>query len=390
MAEHVFIFNPLTAFFLSGVATQLFVLICDHDNRKKKTNRLSVKDSDKRVLRWQSCFDKFCIEMFSLYSKNYESEHFSDDANHVMSPFEVHSAILISVSRIILFSVTHGNLGRKTLKNVSEWFKLITSLAESRLGFFFGQQTQDDLMKIAQEYRSFKSHNHGRNYVDYPHFSPGALFIRSAFVVNLHRDHFQLNLFAVWEESNALFLSDFLHLSDYFNTTIDNEECHDDHYFSPSFPYIHHLPRKKLYETWKLEDQIIHPVPIHLIFFQILKCIHGKAITFQSNNLLPTSNHRMQQQLEKEQEYICAFATNAKQLFLSLKGEIKLAGNCEKQRRYQMKKKQRQNQNFSCTKQSPSFHHGWSCPFLFPARYFHVVEDVFEDNDDFESLVFAC
>jgi hypothetical protein len=118
----------------------------------KKTNRLSVKDSDKRVLRWQSRFDKICIEMFSLYSKNYESEHFSDDANHLLSPFKVHSAMLISVSQIILLSFNTGNLGRKTLKNVSEWFKLITSLAESRLGSFFDQQTPDNLMKIAQEY----------------------------------------------------------------------------------------------------------------------------------------------------------------------------------------------------------------------------------------------
>ncbi len=108
MAEHVVIFNPLTAFFLSGVATQLFVLICDHDNRKKKTNRLSVKDSDKRVLRWQSRFDEICIKRFSLYSKNYESEHFSDDANHLLSPLEVHSAMLISVSQIILLSVNTG------------------------------------------------------------------------------------------------------------------------------------------------------------------------------------------------------------------------------------------------------------------------------------------
>jgi hypothetical protein len=225
--------------------------------------------------------------------------------------------------------------------------------------------------------------------VEYPHFCPGALFIWSAFVINLHRDHFQLSLFALWEESNALFLSDFLHLPDDFNITIDNEECRNDH-FSPSFPYIHHLPRKKLYETWKLEDQIIAPVPIHLISIQILRCIHGKASTFQSNNLLPTSNHQMHQHLEKEYEYIDAFVTNARQAFLSMKGEMKLASNCKKQRRYQMKKKQRQKQNFSCTEQSPSFHQGWSCPFLFPARYFHVFEDVFEDNDDFEYLVFAC
>ena len=33
MAENIFIFNPLTALLVAGVATQLFVLVSDNDNR---------------------------------------------------------------------------------------------------------------------------------------------------------------------------------------------------------------------------------------------------------------------------------------------------------------------------------------------------------------------
>jgi hypothetical protein len=33
MAENICIFNPLTALLLAGVATQLFVLVSDNDNR---------------------------------------------------------------------------------------------------------------------------------------------------------------------------------------------------------------------------------------------------------------------------------------------------------------------------------------------------------------------
>ena len=39
MAENIFILNPLTAQFLSGVATQLFVLVCDNDLRTKQQVR---------------------------------------------------------------------------------------------------------------------------------------------------------------------------------------------------------------------------------------------------------------------------------------------------------------------------------------------------------------
>ena len=385
MEDLVFIFNPLTVFFLSGVATQLFVLKCDNDNRKKNNIRLSVEDSDRRVLRWQLLFDKICIKMFADYLMEYEKEYFSGDTNNLLNPFNVHSSMLLSVSQIIQKSAETENLGKKTLKNISKWFKLITSLLERRLGSHFNQQTQDSLKKIVQEYKSLKAQLHGSNSVEYPHFSPGALFIRSSFVINLHRGHFQLNLFALWEESNALLLSELLTLPNYFNNTMDNEECRKDH-FSPKFPYIHHVPCKQLYETWKLEDQKILPVPIHRVFYQILICIHGKAITYQSTNLSLSSDCQIRSNVEKEYEYVHAFATEAGNAYLLMKDAMKMASNCEKQRRFQIKRKQQQNKNFSGTKRSPSFHLGWSCPFLFLARYFWV----FDNNHDIESLVFAC
>ena len=389
MEDSIFIFNPLTVFFLSGVATQLFVLKCDTDNRKKNNNSFSVEDSNRRVLRWQSIFNKICTEMFADYSIKYEAEYFSGHANYLMNPFEIQSAMLLKVSRIILESANTENLGKKTLKNVSKWFKLITALTERRLGSLFDQQTLDSLKNIAQEYKSFseilEKQHHGSISVEYPHFSPGALFIRSSFVINLHRDYFNLNSFALWEESNALFLSDLLTLPNYLDGTIDNEECCN-HNFLPTFPYIHHLPCRYLYETWKLEEQHIAPVPIHLVFDRILACIIGHATTIQSTNVFLSSNHQINTNLEKEYEFIHAFRTNAKKASLLVREAMKLASNCEKQRRFQIKRKQQQDKNFSYTKRSPPFHQGWSCPFLFPARYFWVLDN----NNDFKSLEFAC
>jgi hypothetical protein len=49
MSENIFNFNPLTALFLAGDATQLFVVVCDNDLRTKQTRKgtLLKLDSDK-------------------------------------------------------------------------------------------------------------------------------------------------------------------------------------------------------------------------------------------------------------------------------------------------------------------------------------------------------
>jgi hypothetical protein len=65
MAENIFIFNPLTALFLAGVATQLFVLVSDNDNQ----NNIQLDDSlikldsvKRRMHRWQMLFSQLCCE----------------------------------------------------------------------------------------------------------------------------------------------------------------------------------------------------------------------------------------------------------------------------------------------------------------------------------------
>jgi hypothetical protein len=58
--------------------------------------------------------------------------------------------------------------------------------------------------------------------------------------------------------------------------------------------------------------------------------------------------------------------------------EMKLVRNCEKQKRHQNKKKESQFENIY-TKRSrqginPLNPH-WSCPFLFPAKYFLLTDN---------------
>ena len=103
---NIFMFNPLTAFFLSGLATELFILICDSNPlNKEETVQL---DTSKRINRWQEWFTKFCIPMFDEHKEDYEQSQFTD-GSYNLNPFEVHSSMLISASEMILHHTTHKN-----------------------------------------------------------------------------------------------------------------------------------------------------------------------------------------------------------------------------------------------------------------------------------------
>ena len=77
MMENIFILNPLTALFLSGVGTQLFVLVCDNDQRTKQQRRGPhlKKQSDKQMDRWQICFTNICRELFDIHYLRKVSEN---------------------------------------------------------------------------------------------------------------------------------------------------------------------------------------------------------------------------------------------------------------------------------------------------------------------------
>ena len=142
MSENIFYFNPLTALFLAGVGTQLFVLVCDNVLRTKqmKKGTLLKLDSDKRMDRWQMCFSHLCRNVFDNHSLEDENTQF--DGNLNKNPFVVHLTLLTKHSEAILYFVRRNNLGKNTLKNVSSWFDLMVSLENSRLGRHFGNSFQ--------------------------------------------------------------------------------------------------------------------------------------------------------------------------------------------------------------------------------------------------------
>ena len=120
--ENIFILNPLTALFLSGVATQLFVLVCDNDQRTKQQRREThlKKQSDDRMDRWQICFTNICTKLFDIHCFDDEKTQFQ--GNLILDPFEVHLNLLTVHSEFILYFVDRNNLGKRTLENIEKHF----------------------------------------------------------------------------------------------------------------------------------------------------------------------------------------------------------------------------------------------------------------------------
>jgi hypothetical protein len=55
---------------------------------------------------------------------------------------------------------------------------------------------------------------------------------------------------------------------------------------------------------------------------------------------------------------------------LAIDKEMSLVKNCEKQKRHQNKKKENQFENIYTKRSRQVINPHWSCPFLFPAKYF--------------------
>jgi len=374
MAENIFIFNPLTALFLAGVATQLFVLVSDNDIRNNlQLDGLSLNkiDSVKRMHRWQMLFSKLCLDILQQHSLQDEATLFQGLSN--LNPFEVHISMLISHSKAIKFFSNRTNIGPNTSNNIKKWFELMDSLGASRLGQHFGNKLTA-LTNTLKDYSTGMSTCTNVMQKEYPHFSPGALFIRCAYVMHLHKHRFNHNQMDIWESCNASFMSSFLNLSDYFN---DPVECSADH-FATCFPYIHHLPCKQLYKVWNSSSQASGRVPVHHIFFQIVMCIYGNALSFNNSISHQLLHH------EKDHEQILLFRRIFRHFYGTIDEDMGKIMNCEKQRRHQIKKKngpQCEN-TFNYTKKSRQvINPNWSCPFLFPSKYF--------DNTG-QTYSFAC
>ena len=90
--------QPTHGIFLSGLATELFILICDSNSLNKTHSEETVKlDTSKRINRWQEWFTNFCIPMFDKHKEEYEQSQFTD-GSYNLNPFEVDSSMLISAS----------------------------------------------------------------------------------------------------------------------------------------------------------------------------------------------------------------------------------------------------------------------------------------------------
>ena len=377
--EEIFILNPLTALFLSGVATQLFVLVCDNDQRTTHNRKGLLKiQSDKRMDRWQKCFIKICMGLFDDHSFDFEKEQFQGDLL-ILDPFEVHLTLLTMHSEAMLYFLRGRNntIGKNTLQNVRKWFQLMESLEKSWLGRKFDTTTFRSLIAIKNRFLSSTSTSTTHPTMlgkEYPHFSPGALFIRSAYVLHIHKHQFNPTQMDVWNMCNATFLSEnILHLKDYFSDGSAN--CSMDN-FSPIFPYISHLPCKHLYDVWGLSAQVSECVPLDGIFRQINICIIGNATTFHTHNHTDDDGEQM--------------ASLKRTLFnagTQINKEMSLAKNCEKQKRHQNKKKGSQFENayntaYNTERSRPKNNPQWSCQFLFPYQFF--------DSSHFTSETFAC
>lgn len=386
---NIFMFNPLTAFFLSGLATELFILICD-SNPLNKTHREETVtlDTSKRIDRWQEWFTNLCIPLFDKHKEEYEQSQFTD-GRYNMNPFEVHSSMLISASEMILHYTTHNQLSSKTIDNVSKWFELISSLRGTRLGNHFGATKLRDLISLSRDYTRQSSTSQSPSVLDHPHFSPGALFIRAMFVVHIHKKRFSRNQMILWEDCNAVFLAKYLCLKDYFEDAKDDTTLRVN--FVPTFPYIHHLPRKKLYNVWNVTDQLSRPVPIHDIFYHVTVCIHGKAITFNTYNTTTNSLSYCESGCQaKDRDQLIAFESILTMAQDSLDKEFNMIVNCEKQRRFQKKRKKNLNPTETfCGGRPRKRLNSPNIPirlfrFLFPPhQYFESFDD------DSESEVFA-
>lgn len=384
---NIFMFNPLTAFFLSGLATELFILICDSNNKTHLEETVKL-DTSKRINRWQEWFTNFCIPMFDKHKEEYEQSQFTD-GSYNLNPFEVHSSMLISASEMILHHTTHNQLSSKTLDNVSKWFALISSLRGTRLGDHFGATNLRNLISLSRDYIRQTSTSQSPSVLDHPHFSPGALFIRAMFVVHIHKNRFSFDQMMLWEDCNAFFLAKYLRLKDYFEHAEDDVTQRVN--FGPMFPYIHHLPSKKLYNECNMMDQLSCPVPINEIFYQMTVCIHGQAITFNTCNTTMNSLSYCESGCQaKDRDQLIAFESILLTAQDSLDKEFSMIINCEKQRRFQKKRKKNLNPAETFCRKIPRKRSNSpnipirSFRFLFPPHQYFVSVDY-----DSEPEVFA-
>ncbi len=90
--KEIFDFNPLAAIFLSGYATQLYILICYN---KQLSNTVGIptqlfNSSEKHIKRWNKLFLDFCMKQYESHILNHEKLLLLDTTIPT-NPFILHS-----------------------------------------------------------------------------------------------------------------------------------------------------------------------------------------------------------------------------------------------------------------------------------------------------------
>lgn len=353
----IFLLNPLTVYFLSGFALQLFVFSCDHDHvASDKRSAKTTYESHIRMTRWLGVFKKHCAELFDLHSELYEKKAV-EKSN---SSHQLHSKLLIGATKKMLNAVANGHVKNEaTLSKIKSWVELINSIKATTLWKIFeGEQYLDVLFERVTEQCNacVLQNSDNSNYsITYPHFSPQALFIRCAFIVFLHNQKYSNQTeYEMWESRTSYFLSNLLHVSEYLGP--DKSELH---HFLPSFPYIHHLPCSVFYKKWTDQDQLNHPVPVYDIFDLILQCLHGTMTTYDHMNVNTSCD---------EEESITEFYDVMNAAKGRMDQEKRRVISCEKQRDHQQNKRKHDSEK------TPLYSlQTWLLKFLFPSKYYITV-----------------
>lgn len=353
----IFLLNPLTVYFLSGYAFQLFVLSCDHDSQSLdlQNRRKEYESFNTRMSRWIGVFEKHCLHLFHSHTDIFEIN--STNTHH--SPHELHSQLIMWATETMLTAVELKNVNDKvTLLKIKAWVKLIESILPYPLMSIFDNKKKRQKMRtLFARLRELCNDGINAANVDhhqptnFPHFSPEALFIRFAFIVFIHRNKYDKSKYEHWESATSAFLSKHLSIDGYL--VPNKSELAN---FGPVFPYTHRLPCSIFYKSWKQQDQDHSPASIYVIFQHVLRYIYGVMATYDNLN----DNH--------ECETVNAFYCIMNAAFDLMVVEKKLVQNCDKQRRHCRKRRKLESE--SKTQTTPLSRKTWLFSFLFSNKYY--------------------
>lgn len=339
--KDIFDFNPLTAIFLSGYATHLYILMCFNqqnlNNIQVPTELLSC--SKMRIKRWNLLFLNYCMSQYKSFLLAHEKEVLQATSKStgvdLTNPFYVHAQLLIKASQKMIAasskSAPHNSdaPNERILSYILRWLSTMKTVAHSSLGKQFDKNSVDILMAIVDQREHTKEAIvPGRS--SHPHFSPGALFIRTSFIVYMHKSTMDIDLFNQWEMLNAIQLCKVMRVSKFLEERHPQIEDGKLAYINGlQFPYIHQLPRIALFKSWTDSHQISHPIPLGELFKTILNCILGNARTYHEYDASYT--------LQSE-EVLVTFQHLVQNIFGMIKKETAQVKTNEKQRRFQANK----------------------------------------------------